>query len=83
MGALAIAELVGLLARVTSGALTALEINATERLPALRAHADAIEQMVAEGRDPTQDEVDALAMGINDDIAAIQARADEARGLTP
>ena len=72
-------KLIGLLAKVTSGALTALELNQSERLPALRAHAEAIGRMVAEGREPNQGEIDALAASIQDDIAAVQRRADEAR----
>ncbi len=73
-------QLIGLLAKVTSAGLTALELNATERLPALRGHADAIIRMVEAGREPSQGEIDALADGIQADIAAVAARADEARG---
>ncbi len=72
-------QLIGLLAKVTSAGLTALELNATERLPALRGYADAIVKMVEDGRDPSQAEIDALARGIHDDIAAVQARADAAK----
>lgn len=79
MSVLAISQLIGLLARVTSGALTAIELNQMERLPALRVHADKIIAMVAAGRDPTQDEIDALAKAIDADIDFIHQRALDAR----
>jgi len=73
-------QAVGLLARIVGGISTAVELNQTERLPALRAHAEAIETMIADGREPTEADFDELAIAINDNIDAVSRRADDARG---
>lgn len=78
MNAAAILKLTELLADLTVGILTALELNQTHRLPALRRHAEAVKGMLAAGRDPDQAEIDMLAQGISDDIAAVQRRAQDA-----
>ncbi len=79
MEAAAILQIVNLLAKVTVGMLTAVELNQTERLPALRLHAENIEKMIAAGREPTQGEIDTLAGAILSDIDFIKQRAADAR----
>lgn len=74
-------QAVGLLARIVGGISTAVELNQTERLPALRAHAETIEAMIAEGRDPTVADFDKLSVAISDNIDVVMQRAQDARDL--
>jgi len=71
-------QLVSLLTKVVSGIATAVELNQTSRLPALRAHAARIEAMIAAGTEPAQGDIDLLAGQIQGDIDTVRKRAQEA-----